>query len=68
MLDAAAPSSLRRSWEVSRVLKKIITWAVVVFIVYYLVTNPAGAAAFVTTVFNWLKSAAAALVTFFNSL
>jgi hypothetical protein len=53
---------------VSGVLKKIITWAIVIFVVYYLATNPTGAANFVTDAFNWLKSAGAAMATFVNSL
>lgn len=49
-------------------LKKVITWAIVIFIVYYLATNPAGAAHFVHGVFNWLRGAASSLATFVNSL
>ena len=49
-------------------LKKIITWAIVIFVVYYLATNPTGAANFVTDAFNWLKSAGAAMATLVNSL
>jgi len=56
------------SWEVIRVLKKIITWAIVIFIVYYLATNPHGAATFVHGVFNWLRGAGNSLSTFVNSL
>jgi len=54
--------------EVSGVLKKIITWAIVIFVVYYLATNPTGAANFVSSAFDWLKSAGAAMATFVNSL
>jgi hypothetical protein len=51
-----------------RVLKKIITWAIVIFIVYYLATQPTGAAHFVRSVFTWLQSAGKSLSTFVNSL
>lgn len=50
------------------VLKKLITWAIVVFIVYYLATNPHGAADFVKGVFHWLEGAGRSLAQFVNSL
>jgi hypothetical protein len=53
---------------VIRVLKKLISWAIVIFIIYYLATDPTGAANFVHHIFNILKSAAVSLTTFFNSL
>ncbi len=49
-------------------LKKVITWAIVLFIIYYLATDPTGAANFVHHIYNGLKSAAVSLTTFFNSL
>lgn len=49
-------------------LKKVITWAIVIFIVYYLATDPGGAAGFMHHVFNGLKSAGHSLSTFVNSL
>jgi hypothetical protein len=49
-------------------LKKVITWAIVIFLIYYLATDPAGAANFVHHIYNGLKSAAASLTTFVNSL
>jgi hypothetical protein len=55
-------------WEVIRMLKKVITWAIVIFIVYYLVTEPAAAATVVHNIWNGLKTAASALATFVNSL
>ncbi len=48
--------------------KKVIGWVVVVFLVYYLVTRPTGAAAAMHNLFNMLKSAGGALATFLNSL
>ncbi|MGA3151887.1 MAG: hypothetical protein ACLPN6_08750 [Streptosporangiaceae bacterium] len=49
-------------------LKKVISWAIVIFIIYYLATDPAGAAAFMHHIFNGLKTIGASLATFFNSL
>jgi hypothetical protein len=49
-------------------MKKIVTWAVVVFLVYYLVTRPTGAASAMHSLFNVLKSAGSSLATFLNSL
>ena len=48
--------------------KKIIGWAVVVFIAYYLLTKPTGAATAVHNLFNLLKHAGTSLATFLNSL
>jgi hypothetical protein len=48
--------------------KKVLTWAAIAFVVYYLVTQPAGAAHFVNGVFNWLKGAANSMSTFVSSL
>ncbi|HEU5416861.1 MAG TPA: hypothetical protein VFV41_04160 [Streptosporangiaceae bacterium] len=49
-------------------LKKVITWAIVLFIVYYLVSNPHGAAGIVHNAFDGLKSAGASLSRFVSSL
>lgn len=49
-------------------LKKIVGWAVVVFLVYYLVTQPHGAGHAIGVVLNWLKSAGSSLATFLNSI
>jgi hypothetical protein len=48
--------------------KKIIGWAVVVFIAYYLLTKPTGAAGAVHNLFNLLKQAGSSIATFLNSL
>jgi hypothetical protein len=50
------------------VLRKVITWAIVIFIVYYLATNPTGAANALHHAFNGLKSAGNSMATFVNSL
>lgn len=49
-------------------LKKIITWAIVIFIVFYLLTQPQGAANVITNLLNFLKDAGNSLATFVNSL
>ncbi len=49
-------------------LKKVITWAIVIFIVFYLATQPTGAANVVHHAYNGLHSAATSLATFVNHL
>lgn len=49
-------------------LKKILTWAGIIFVVYYLVTSPQGAAHIVDGALNWLKSAGNALGAFLNDI
>ncbi len=49
-------------------LRKIITWAIVIFIVYYLATDPSGAASALHHAFNGLKSAGNSMSRFVNSL
>lgn len=58
----------RERWEVIRLLKKVITWAIVLFIIYYVATEPSGAAGFVHSIFNGLHSAATSMAEFVNSL
>jgi hypothetical protein len=48
--------------------KKVITWAVVIFLAWFLITNPQGAAHAVTNLLNALKGVGTALATFFTSL
>jgi hypothetical protein len=50
------------------VLKKIITWAIVLFILFYLATEPAGAAGLVHHAYNGLHDAASSMAQFVNSL
>jgi hypothetical protein len=57
-----------RDREVIRMLKKVITWAIVIFIVYYLATEPTASANFVHNIWNGLKTAAGSMATFVNSL
>jgi hypothetical protein len=49
-------------------IKKVVGWAIVVFLAYYLVTKPHAAGHAVQGLFNMLKSAGDSLATFFSSL
>jgi len=49
-------------------LNRIIGWALVVFIVYYLVTSPDGAAGFVHSIIDGLRHAGDSLSRFVNQL
>ena len=48
--------------------KKAISWVLIIFVVYYLATQPAGAAHFVHSVFGWLQGAGNSLSRFVNNL
>jgi hypothetical protein len=60
--------SLRPPGGERDVLKKLITWAIVLFIIFYLATQPVAAANAVHNAFDGLKHAGNSLATFFNSL
>jgi hypothetical protein len=49
-------------------VKKVLTWALIIFVVYYLATNPHGAADFVKGVFHWLQGAGKSLSQFVDDL
>jgi hypothetical protein len=49
-------------------MKKIIQWAVIIFIAYYIFTSPAPAAHAGYALFTGIKAAAANLATFLSSL
>jgi hypothetical protein len=49
-------------------LKKIITWAIVIFLAFYLLTQPTGAANVINNLLGFLKDAGNSLATFVNSL
>ena len=49
-------------------LRKVLTWGAVAFIIYYLATSPQGAAHVVTGALNWLKSAGNSLSAFLNHI
>jgi hypothetical protein len=59
---------LRKLRGGDQVLRKVITWAIVIFIVYYLATNPTGAAHALHAAFNGLKSAGDSMSRFVNKL
>jgi len=48
--------------------KKIAGWAVIIFLAWYLISNPTGAAHAMTSLLNGLKGVGNSLATFFNSL
>jgi hypothetical protein len=50
------------------VLKKVITWAIVIFIVYYLATDPNGAAGFLKSALHGLQDAGNSMSKFVNKL
>jgi hypothetical protein len=49
-------------------VKKIVGWAVVVFLAYYLLTKPTAAANSIHNLFNLFKAAGDSIATFLNSL
>lgn len=50
------------------VLKKVITWAIVIFIIYYLATDPNGAAGFLKNALHGLQDAGNSMSKFVNKL
>jgi hypothetical protein len=51
-----------------QMLGRVIKWAIVIFIVFYVATQPAGAASIVHHIYNGLHDAATSMATFVNSL
>jgi hypothetical protein len=49
-------------------LKQVITWAIVLFIVFYLVTQPVAAGHAVSNILSGLKSAGNSIATFLTSI
>jgi hypothetical protein len=49
-------------------LKKVLAWGAVAFVIYYLATNPNGAAHLVTGILDGLKQAAGALAKFLSGI
>jgi hypothetical protein len=49
-------------------LNRLIGWALLAFVVYYLVTSPEGAAGFVHSILDGLRHAGDSLSRFFNQL
>lgn len=48
--------------------KKILLWTVVIFVVFYVVTQPADAASAVRTAAGWVGTAFSSFITFLSSL
>jgi hypothetical protein len=49
-------------------LKKIITWAIVIFIAFYLLTQPAAAGKVIHSLLDGLKNVGDSLAAFVNAL
>lgn len=49
-------------------LRKVLLWALVIFVIYYLATNPTGAAHVLHAAFNGLKSAGNSMSKFVSKL
>jgi hypothetical protein len=49
-------------------IKKVLGWATVIFLAWFLITNPTGAAHAMTNLLNALKGIGNSLATFFTSL
>jgi hypothetical protein len=49
-------------------LKKILTWAAVALVLFFLITSPTQASGLVTHILDLLKNAAAAIVSFVRTL
>jgi uncharacterized membrane protein len=49
-------------------MRRFLLWLVVLFILFYIFTNPASAATVVESVLNFLRTAAGSVVTFFEQL
>lgn len=64
----AAAGLARQFWGGDHVLRKVITWAIVVFIIYYLATDPTGAAHALHGAFSGLRSAGNSMARFVNQL
>jgi hypothetical protein len=53
---------------VINVLRKVITWSIVIFVIYYLATDPGGAADFLKNALHGLQSAGNSMSKFVNKL
>jgi hypothetical protein len=49
-------------------IKKVVGWAIVVFLAWYLFTQPTGAGHAVHSLLNLLQQAGSSIATFLNSL
>lgn len=49
-------------------MKKVLSWAAAVFVIYYVFTAPEGAAHVLTVALGWMKGAGSSLGTFLSHL
>ena len=49
-------------------MKKVLTWAGIAFVIYYVATKPGGAAHLVSGAIDWLKSAGNSLANFVSKI
>ena len=49
-------------------LKQVVTWAIVLFLAFYVVTQPAAAGHVVSDILSGLKSAGNSIATFLNTI
>lgn len=54
--------------EVIVMVKKVLTWGGIAFVIYYLATSPQGAAHVVDGAIDWLKNAGNSFGAFLNSI
>jgi hypothetical protein len=64
----AAAGRARQFGGGDHALRKVITWAIVIFVIYYLATDPTGAAHALQSAFNGLRSAGNSMARFVNQL
>ena len=62
------PAAARRGYTMSANVKKIVTWTVVAFLAFYLISSPEDSANAVRSALTMLQNAAEAVGTFFQSL
>jgi hypothetical protein len=69
MLRPVSPARVvRPGREVTGKMKKVLMWLGIAFVIYYLATNPHGAANVVTGALDWLKSAGNSMAKFLNNI
>jgi hypothetical protein len=69
MLRPVPPARVvRPGREVTGKMKKVLMWLGIAFVIYYLATNPHGAANVVTGALDWLKSAGNSMAKFLNDI
>lgn len=49
-------------------MRRIAFWAVVVLVVFFVITNPSGASHMVTGIGHWLYGVGQAITTFFSNI